>query len=164
MYLGVAVAVLSAAADLILTIVFRDKLLAAERIVAEDMPPLPDEPSGVGFSVSTDTFAFARGPAIAVLVVTVVCGLIAVVLARAVARGSDNARIGLAVLAGVYGAMSMCPCVLPISSLFEDPAVGTFLNVWSAVGTALGFLGAGFGFAVLILLLQTRAGRLTPNP
>jgi hypothetical protein len=154
-YVGVAVAVLTAAADLLFTVVFRDNLLAAERVIAETNGPMPDDGS-VFFS--TDSMSFVRGESIWVLVLTAALGLVAILLSRAVVRGADGARIGLIVLSGVYGVLALCPCAVPLSSLAEEPAAGTFLNGWSAARTGLGTVGTVFGFAVLFLLLNTKAG------
>jgi hypothetical protein len=154
-YVGVAVAVLTAAADLIFTVVFRDNLLAAERVIAETNGPVPDDGS-VFFS--TDTVSFVRGESIWVLVLTAALGLVAVVLSRAVVRGVDGARIGLIVLSGVYTVLALCPCAVPVSSLAEEPAAGTFLNGWLLARDALSTVGACIGAVVVVMLLSTKAG------
>jgi hypothetical protein len=161
-YVGVGLAVLSAAADLIFTIVFRDRLLAAERAIAGYIPPPPDD-ADVSGSFSTDTVSFARGSAVAVLLLTVVLGVIAVVLARAVVRGSDRARIGLAVMSGVYAGLALCSAATPVLSLASEPAAGTFLNIWAGAGLLHSVAAAGVGTAVLILLLNTRAAVAGPQ-
>jgi hypothetical protein len=147
-HVTVGFALLIAAVDLILTIALRSDLLAAERASAEHMPAPPD--GAVGFS--TETAAFAGGTAISVLIAVVILGATALALARAFARGNNDARIGLAIVAGISAALALCPC----GSMFgpeQLSAAGTLLNVWAGAKVLAGFATAASAAMVLVLLL-----------
>jgi hypothetical protein len=151
-YITIAVALVTATAELVITIVFRENLLAAERAIVANMPDLPPPDGTLIFS--TDTVAFARASATVALICTLVLALVAIALARGVSRGSDRARVGLAVLSGVTAFLAMCPCLLSATSLAAEPAAGTLLNAWSAVRILEGFAVAALAIAVLVLLLN----------
>jgi hypothetical protein len=159
-YVAVAIALLTAVAELVITIAFRENLLAAERAIAESMPPLspPDGQADPTLIFSTDTAAFARGWATAAMIGTLFVALVAVVLARTMSRGSNRARVGLAVLSGITALLAICPFMwLPIS-LAAEPAAGTLLNVWPVVRMLEGLAVAGLAVAVLALPSE-RGGR-----
>jgi hypothetical protein len=59
-YVAVAVALLTAAAELAITIVFPVNLLAAERAIAAAIEAAGDAPPNGGLEFTTDTVAFAR--------------------------------------------------------------------------------------------------------
>ena len=156
---GVVLAVLAAVADLVITFVFRENLLAAERAVAEHVAPLlPPDGQGDGdvYYFTTDTVAFARGSAISGLIVTVLLGLLAIILVRFMARGSDGARIGLVVFSGIAFGLAMCPWAFPGTSLAAEPAAGALLNWWPAIRVLVGLTVSGLAAVTLLLLLNTK--------
>ena len=154
-YVTVGVALLTAAAELAITIVFRENLLAAEQAIAAYMPPLtsPDGQADGTLIFSTDTVAFAKGWATAALIGTFVVAVVAIALLRATSRGSNTARVGLAILAGNTGIVAMCSFLSPATNLAAEPAAGTLLNVWPAIRLLEGFAMAGLTVTVLVLLL-----------
>lgn len=148
-YLTVTVALVTATVDLVITVVFRENLLAAERAITASMPPLPPDATLI---FNTDTVAFAKAWATLALTGTLVLALVAIALTRAVSRGSDRARVSLAVLSGVTAFLGMFPCLWSATNLAAEPAAGTFLNIWSAIQILEGFTMAALAIAVLVLL------------
>lgn len=152
-YVTVAVALLAAAAELVIAIVFRENLLAAEQAVAGRVSPLPpagDQADGLIFR--TDTVSFATAWATAALIGTFLAALVAIALARSMSRGSDPARVGLAVLSGITALAAMCTLFSPVTGLAAEPAAGTLLNLWPVYRLLLSFAVAGTAVAVLMLL------------
>jgi len=152
---AVAVALLTAAAELAITIVFREELLAAERAIAATFEAPPDG----GPAFTTDTVTFARAWAAVMLGATLLAGLGAIALARMAVRGSRPARIGLVVLAGVTLVVSACSLVAPVASLSAEPAAGALLNSWPAIRLLLSnLLVAGLAVVAMVLALTADAG------
>jgi hypothetical protein len=152
-YITVAVALVTATTDLAMTIIFHEDLLAAERAIAASMRDVA--PPDGGLSFSTDTVAFAKGSATVALIGTLLVAAVAIALARVMSRGSNRARVGLAILSAVTVSLAMCPCVLPAINLAAEPAAGPLLNIWPAVRILEGSTVAVLAAAVLVLLLNT---------
>jgi hypothetical protein len=153
-YIAVTMALVTATADLLITILLRERLLAAEAAIAADRPPLPPDQDEGTLLFDSDTWAFARGQAVVVLIGTSLVAILAIALARATARGSHGARIGLAVLSGAAAFLALCPCLWTANGLTVERAAGPFLNSWAAVQVLAGFAVAALALVVLLLLLS----------
>jgi hypothetical protein len=157
----VAFAVLTTAADLAVTIAFRDHLLAAERAIADRVRP--EMPVGASY-FTTDTVGFARGWAIAALAGMLLVLFVAIRLARATSGGSERARLGLTVLMGVMVALALCLGLAPSSNLAAEPAAGALLNGWSVIRIVAGVLLAALaGAAFVPLFITTRTLAAPPR-
>jgi hypothetical protein len=158
---GVVLGLLAAAADLAVAIVFNDQLAAAERAIEAGAPRISGEPVGDAILTAADS---AMAWAIGALVLASVAGVLAIVLVRASARGSDPARIGLVVLCGLVAAWAICP-VGPPSLILTDtpdaPVVGAgVLTLWLLQRGVTLILAA----AVVVLLLLPSANQyFRPN-
>lgn len=151
---AVAIGVLAATADLIVAVVFDDQIMAAaERAVSAEEERITGQPE---VDAAAGVATFAKGWAIGILVLAIVLGTVAVVLAGEIRRGSGHARIGLLVLSGLVIGWSACPCGPPTLSL-TDPGThvlgGTVLALWVLQRTAIFALTV----AVLVLLLLPAA-------
>jgi hypothetical protein len=117
-YAGAALGLLAAAADLVIAIVFRAQLRAVEQATAAEAALHSDEAAGTPMLDDAD---FAKAWAIGSLVLVVIAGGIAVILARAAWRGTYLARTGLIVMSGLAAAWAICPCGPPTLSLTGAP-------------------------------------------
>jgi hypothetical protein len=151
-YIAVAVAVMNAVANVVISVLLRENYLAAEAAAAANIPPPPPDEGAVLFD--TNTWAFARGAAIVLLVGTVLLAVLAITLTRATSRGSDAARVSLVILSCVVGILAFCPCVGTSLSPTTEPAAGTFLNIWSGVQVLAGLGMLALAVTVLVLLLH----------
>jgi hypothetical protein len=150
------IGILGAAADLVIAIVFDDRLVAAERAMAAEEERITGEPVGDVILGAAD---FAKAWAIGALVLAVVVGVVAIVLVRACMRGSDHARIGLVVIAGPVALWAVCPCGPPTLELTDVPDApvlgGALLMLWVLQRGAMLALTT----AVVVLLLLPTASR-----
>ncbi|MFC7479933.1 hypothetical protein ACFQX7_07645 [Luedemannella flava] len=143
--------VLASVADLVITYVFENDLLAAERAAREEFDPVVE---GEVF-FTTDTLAFARGWAGFTVFASVIICLGLALLIRPALRGSAPARATLATVLGVVGVVLLCPCVgiLTVPSSSEE---GTFLaDVWSPLRLLANALIAGLAIAAAVLVLTS---------
>lgn len=165
-YAGVAVTVLFALADLVMAIGAQDEIRAGELAVDATLPGVASDGEPlVGFGAAD----FALGWAIAALTIAVAVGTVAVLLARATARGRESGRAGLVAFAMGSIAWAAFPCASPTMSVVDAPGIGFPGAVWPE----LWMLSRGVVFVlavtVLVLVLQpnvTAFTRLhsTPRP
>jgi hypothetical protein len=155
-YTAVMIGILGAAANLVIAIVFDDRLVAAERAMAAEEERITGEPVGDAILGAAD---FAKASAIVALVLAMVVGVAAIVLVRASMRGSDHARIGLVVIAGLVALWAVCPCGPPTLMLTDVPDApmlgGALLMLWMLQRGAMLALTT----AVVVLLLLPTASR-----
>ncbi len=153
-YAAAAIAAVTAAADLTIAIVFRDRLLAAEDAIAAAAQMPPDGE----LLFTTDTVRFAIGFATVALIATLVLATVGVALAHKVRAGSGPARIGLAILSGVAAVMAMCSGAAPVVNLAAQPAAGTGLNAWTALRLIESMSLTGVALLVFGLLVTSKPG------
>jgi hypothetical protein len=149
-YLVVGAGLLVGAANLLATIVFRDDIRAGEQSLLDEVA-LPPEATPL---FSTDTVAYARGVAIAALVVTAFASVAMLALTPATIRGSERARIGLAVILGVVGCWTACPC--DWSGMTEGPGTSMLFDLWMALHVLANFAVSVLAWTAFALVL-TRA-------
>jgi hypothetical protein len=150
-YTAACAGLVAAATDLLVTYLFPDRLLAAERAIAAYEEPVPSDAA----SFTTDTLTFARGWAMGLLVVTLLGCVAAIRLARATSRGSAVARRRLAVLMGFVALWTICPLCPPAIGLAAEGVAGTVLHVWVGVRVLLGVATAGLAFTVLFVAVRS---------
>jgi hypothetical protein len=152
---GVAWGLLWAGANLFVALAFHDQIVAAERAADRAEELATGEPAGeamIGGSAQTTGFAIAG------LVLAALAGVGAVLLTRALRKGSDAARIGLIVLCGAIVLWSFCGswATTPMPLLeTEDPLGGlTFLAFAGNQG-----LSVLLSIAVFVLLVLPVSNR-----
>ncbi|MEV4134283.1 hypothetical protein AB0J72_19185 [Dactylosporangium sp. NPDC049742] len=149
-----AIAAVTAAADLSIAIVFRDRLLAAEHAIAAS-DPVPPEGE---LLFTTDTVGFATGAATVALIVTLVLATAGVALVHKVRAGSGPAQTGLTILSGVVAVMALCSGTMSVLPLAAEPVAGTGLNVWAAFRLIESLSLTGLALLVLVLLVGSKPG------
>ena len=150
-HLTYVVATLIAAVTLVLIFAQQDQLLAAERASAVYLGMPAD--GTVGFS--TGTVGFVQRWTIGLLLSSILVGVLASLLLRAVRRGSSDARIGLGFVLGATAVVNLCPCFWLSTSLMGEPAAGLLLNGWNEAAGPLGLLTGALAAASLVAVLTT---------
>jgi hypothetical protein len=149
-YLVVGAGLLVMATNLLATIVFRNDIRAGEQAALDEMALPPDMTP----FFSADPVAYARTLAIAALVVTALVSVAMLALTPSTIRGSEPARVALAIILGVVGCLTACPC--DWSGVMENPGTGMLFNTWVELRML-----ANFGVSVLawtaFALVLTRA-------
>jgi hypothetical protein len=159
---GVVVSGLKALGDLVLTVGYRTEM-AQEIMRRQAVDELPsDAPMDMQGFFRAYLVALAVGWAVAWLLAAVA----ATVCAAFAGRGSQGARVTLAVLAGVFALAMPCNFFFsPLPLLLGDPVPGSGPRSWFVVSVLLAAVLFVLAWLVLILLLVPPANRFyRPGP
>lgn len=161
-YVGVALSGLKAAAELAMTLTYRDDIV---RLMQEQR-----QFSGNNGRFDMQTFlnAYITAIPVAFLMIWLLGGVGAVICAMRSARGSNGARITLAALSGLFVVGALCMgffTTLSVLSNHEKSSVRNIGIAWTVASIGGGVILAGIALTVLILLFVPKARRyFTPGP
>ncbi|HET6213811.1 MAG TPA: hypothetical protein VFE14_13185 [Micromonosporaceae bacterium] len=162
-YLGVLVSGLKAAGELAMTLAYRTDIVA---LLQEQQRFQRNDNNGM--DMQTFLNAYVTGIPVVLLVAWLAGGVAAVICANRATRGSNGARITLAVLAGVFALGSVCAGVFtPVSVLsgHRSSSTANIGTLWTLFSIVLGLVLAAVAVTILILLLVPPARRyFSPGP
>jgi hypothetical protein len=161
-YVGVALSGLKAAAELAMTLNYRDDIV---RLMREQGQFSGNDS---GFDRQTFLNAYITAIPVAFLMIWLLAGAGAVICAMRSARGSNGARLTLAVLSGLFVIGALCMgffTTMSVLSNHENSSVRNLGVAWTLASIGGGVVLAGIALTVLVLLFVPKARRyFTPGP